>query len=386
MDMFPQWSLPPLATPPILTDNPYSYLPPAEAAEKLGAAYLSNLPQNRVKWLWPGRIPIGSITLLAGDPGLGKSLVALDIAARLTSGAPWPDVACSPQSETSEPHSPALPASALLLTAEDDLFHTVQPRFAALGGDATKFLVLPAFGWDLKSENVTERPIDLQNDFTRIRYLLEATPACRLIIVDPINAFVNGGNLQWLLKSLAEIARKQRLAVLAINHLRKKAGAAIYRAMGGLAYVSAARAVWLISKDPDDPRRRLMLPIKNNLAEARTGLAYTVEESAAHAAPVVCWSPQPMDVSADAVLAPSSTDGMLRDEERRHAMQWLAERLAGGPSPSRHVMADAAANAIAPRTLRRAFREMGGRAVRVGSAMPTYWTWELLQQDGQPAR
>jgi hypothetical protein len=400
MDMFPNWFLPPASIPPVLTDNPYSYLTPAEAAMKLGAAYLANLPRGNVSWLWPGRIPIGSITLLVGDPGLGKSLIALDLAARLTRGATWPDASFDPRSEIGNPqlsashappaedhcHSARPPASALLLTAEDDLHHTVQPRFAALGGDGTRFLVLPAFGWDLKSEEATERAVDLQRDFTRIRYLLEATPNCRLMIVDPINAFVNGGNLQWLLKSLAEIARKQRLAVLAISHLRKKAGAAIYRAMGGLAYVSAARAVWLISKDPADPRRRLMLPMKSNLAEARMGLAYTVEESAAHAAPVVCWSSEPIDLTADAALDGASSEATLRDEERRHAMKWLAERLAGGPSSSKHVIADAAANAISPRTLRRAFRELGGRAVRVGSPPPAYWTWELARPGDQPSK
>jgi hypothetical protein len=271
---------------------------------------------------------------------------------------------------------------ALLLTAEDDLYDTVQPRFAAAGGDASRFLVLPAFGWDLKSEEGTERPVDLQTDFSRIRYLLEATPGCRLMIVDPVNAFVTGGNLQALLKSLAEIARKQRIAVLLISHLRKKASAAVYRAMGSLAYVSAARAAWLITKDPADKRRRLMLPLKNNLAEARTGLAYTVEARVPHAAPVIHWSSQPIEVSVDAAVANRSGEATLLDAERRHAMQWLAERLADGPSPSKQVMADAVANAIAPRTLRRAFRELGGRAHRVGSALPARWDWHLPRQDG----
>ena len=51
----------------------------------------ADYPAEDVRWLWPGRIPIGKVTLLVGDPGNGKSLVALDIAARVSRGAAWPD-------------------------------------------------------------------------------------------------------------------------------------------------------------------------------------------------------------------------------------------------------------------------------------------------------
>ena len=51
---------------------------------------LADVPAAEVDWLWPGRIAVGKVTLLAGDPGLGKSLVTLDMAARVSTGAPWP--------------------------------------------------------------------------------------------------------------------------------------------------------------------------------------------------------------------------------------------------------------------------------------------------------
>ena len=59
---------------------------------------LADVPPAEVAWLWPGRIALGKVTLLAGDPGLGKSFVTLDIAARVSRGASWPDE-CSARAE-----------------------------------------------------------------------------------------------------------------------------------------------------------------------------------------------------------------------------------------------------------------------------------------------
>ena len=65
------------------------------AARIAGAVRLNEVQSAPVKWLWPGRIPLGRISLLVGDPGTGKSLVALDIAARVSSGTPWPKAGTS---------------------------------------------------------------------------------------------------------------------------------------------------------------------------------------------------------------------------------------------------------------------------------------------------
>ena len=71
-----------------------------------------------VRWLWPGKIPAGKLTMLIGDPGLGKSLLALDVAARVSQGDPWPD---------DPPHTPLRkPADVLLLSAEDDASDTLR--------------------------------------------------------------------------------------------------------------------------------------------------------------------------------------------------------------------------------------------------------------------
>ena len=44
---------------------------------------LADVEREAVSWLWDYRVPFGKLTLLDGDPGLGKSTLALEVAARL---------------------------------------------------------------------------------------------------------------------------------------------------------------------------------------------------------------------------------------------------------------------------------------------------------------
>ena len=421
-------------TKPILDANPYAGFAPQKAAAASGACYLSELPECQLRWLWPGRVPIGGLTLLVGDPGIGKSLVALDIAARASRGTPWPDEPvkshetrvesqnavpgsglsaldsqpsppspCDIRHSESADHSsfdishssfsPPLdplpraqrkPCTVMLLTAEDDLNATVIPRVVAMGGDRARFLTLPAV-YEENSDDVERRIVNLRCHLSRIRNLLAVTQECRLLILDSLNAFVGAGDPLAVLVPLADMARDLHLAVLAISHLRKKEGALIHRALGSLSYVAFARASWVVSKDPADAERRLLLPIKNNLTAAPSGLAYTIAASAAGGAPVVQWSPEPVVFSADRVVGPKTEQAGHLEQERDYARRWISSRLASGPCPSKQVLEEAREVGITPYTLRRAFRQLGGEVMRVGFGPAGHWVWQLPSIDVAPA-
>src|SRR5258708_6123654 len=83
-----------------------------------------------VSWLWPDRIPLGKLVLLDGDPDLGKSLILLDLCARLSTGRPFPDGRTGPG-----------PGNALVLSAEDNAADTIVPRLARLGADPERVFV-----------------------------------------------------------------------------------------------------------------------------------------------------------------------------------------------------------------------------------------------------
>jgi hypothetical protein len=99
---------------------------PVWKAERLSAVRVVNLD-----WLWPGYLARGKLALLDGDPGLGKSLIALDLAARLSRGGPLPDDATLPN-----------PGTTVVLSAEDDAADTIRPRLEAAGADLSR-VVLP---------------------------------------------------------------------------------------------------------------------------------------------------------------------------------------------------------------------------------------------------
>jgi hypothetical protein len=105
----------------------------------------------------------------------------------------------------------------------------------------------------------------------------------------------------------------------------------------------------------DDPARRLILPMKNNLAADATGVAYSVV--APHGTPVVAWTAEPVIITADEALASEGRDGdgQERDRPKRDdAIKWLRNLLTDGPRGAKEVQNEARAAGISIATLRRA--------------------------------
>jgi hypothetical protein len=174
---------------------------------------------------------------------------------------------------------------------------------------------------------------------------------------------------------LQTLAAKRNLAVLAVTHLRKEEGAAMYRTMGSMAFIAAARAAWIVCKDKDTPRRRLLLPLKNNLANDTIGLAYTIEPHGPKGEPVVCWSAEAINTPADIAMERTARPMGRPDNERTEVIAWLTDFLADGPAPAAEVRAAAEAHGFTYGTLRKAFRQRGGVATRIDSGRS--WQWAL---------
>ncbi|HEY3395579.1 MAG TPA: AAA family ATPase [Lacipirellulaceae bacterium] len=349
------------------------------ATRRAGAFRLTDVTPTGIQWLWPGRIPFGYVTLLVSDPGAGKSLVALDVAARVSTGRSWPDQASdlNPEPQTLNP------SSVLVLNIEDHFASTVRPRLDALGADCSRIIGMS----HVPGEGVFHlpQPVAINRDINRIEAMLREIPNCRLMILDPITAFFGDtsnrstGNIWKVLLNLSWLAASANLAVLAVSHVRKKEGAAIHSALGSLAFMAAARTAWTIAPDPDDAGRRLFLPLKNNLAESAGGLAFTIESTPSGGSPIVRWLPDRVESKADLTLAPGRKLGRPNDELER-AVAWLTQYLAQGSTPTNDVRRAADANGIAYRTLRRAFCEIGAQAVQRGLGHNRRWYWELPAQ------
>src|SRR5260370_27401866 len=92
---------------------------------------ISEASPRPISWLVPGRFAFGQVAIIDGDPDLGKSLLMLDLAARLSTGRSWPDG-----------NSAVEPAGTIYLSAEDGDEDTIRPRLQALGADLGRIFVL----------------------------------------------------------------------------------------------------------------------------------------------------------------------------------------------------------------------------------------------------
>ncbi len=293
--------------------------PTALATERVVSVRMADVTPEPVRWLWPGRFALGNLSLIAGEPGLGKSVVTLDIAARVSRGTGWP---CDEASQTE-------PGGVVLLSAEDDLKDTIRPRLDAAGADCGRIEAMRAI---YRPDH--RRGIEVAVAFTLVEHihhveaLIGKVVACKLVIVDPVSAFLGGtdshnnSEVRAVLAPLAEMAARNRVPVVAVTHLNKGQGSALNRVIGSIAFTAAAQATYVVTRDADDAARRLMLPAKNNLGCDENGFAYRLEGDPT---PRVEWEPKPVSMSADeAVGRERRTRGPL-PEARHDAEAWLLD-------------------------------------------------------------
>jgi hypothetical protein len=330
---------------------------------------LSEVESEHVDWLWPERIPLGAVTLLVGDPGLGKSLVTLDLAARLSIGADWPD------------GEPGTRGGVLLLNGEDSESRTVVPRLKSASADLRRIRLVR--GVREVGPTGCERTLSLRDDMQALEAAVRACPDCRLVVIDPVTAFLGSsdgnGNayVRQVLRFLAGMAEAHRVAVIAVSHLNKREGGrAMYRAMGSLAFLAAARMAWGVCKDPRG-ERNLLLPLKTNLAAPKAGLAYELVGNADGGA--VHWQREPVTESLYELLG-SSTSGGTKPSPRdqsAYAIEWLREQLSAGAEEARDLQIHAGQAGISPWHLHQASIKIGVRKTKnqfVGN-----WEWSLAE-------
>ena len=300
---------------------------------------LSQVRAERVTWLWDRYLPRGKLVLLDGDPGIGKSLLTLDLAARLSRGAALPGSTAS-----GRPHT------ILLLAAEDDAADTTRPRAEAAGADLERLIVVAG---------PSLRTFQFPRSLPQLAAAIEQHKP-DLVIIDPIVAFLSprlavnaDQSIRRILSKLARIGEAANCTILMIRHLRKAGSAnALYRGSGSIGCIASARAGLLAARHPTDPDLGILAVTKSNLAEPPPSLSYRLK-SDSNGVPVVEWL-ESVDVSANALGAmPSET---VRPRER--AIVWLQSELANGPRKASDLMTLSIATGIPERTLLRAKSEL----------------------------
>lgn len=338
------------------TDREAEAMIGADQLVQLDSVCLADVQPEKVDWLWQGRIPYGKLTIIEGHPGVGKSHLTIEIAARVSRGD-----AVGPDGETIPPGNVAL------LTAEDGVADTVRPRADAANGNVFMIHVLDGLP-------------SLPADIPALREYVERMDI-RLLIIDPLAAYLGGKVDSWkdhdvrrALAPLAKMAEDTHCAVIVVRHLTKASnGAAITAGGGSIGIIGQARCAMLVAADPENPNEIVLAVVKSNLAQKPESLKFQLVTTESGWAKVEWIGTSPH--TADALIA-SGRDSE-ESGELHEAMQLLSEWLKSGPQSKSDIIRSANDAKISTRTIERAKLKMGVVHKRTGFGPGSRMIWQL---------
>ncbi len=337
----------------------------------------ADIKPEKVDWLWEQRLPLGKCVLVAGEGGLGKSMVLAWVAATVSRGKEWP---CG--------EGQARRGSVIILSAEDDAADTIVPRLLAADADCNKVHILEAVRME---DDKGHRSFNLQLDLPELEKKIEELGDVLLVIIDPITSYLGkvdshkNAELRSVLEPLGKMAARRHVTVIANTHLSKAiGGSANSRVIGSVAFVNQARAAFIVTADPEDSGKRLFIPSKTNLGKPRDGLAYRIAEVVLPSpdkgepiwAPYVKWEDTPVRMSADEAMA-ANAGGVEGRSAVEEAKQFLTELLADGAMAAKEVKGAASAQMISVATLRRAKSAIDVKVSREGFGPGSTVIWSL---------
>lgn len=320
---------------------------------------LADVQPQDIEWVWENRIARGWFGTLVGDPGVGKSTMTIDIAARITRGAEWPDGGRAPA------------GNVILLACEDALAVTVRPRLDRQGGDASRVTVLKA----VRGDDGTERDFSIDRDLPHLAVAIKALQPI-LVVIDPLSAYFGTEHdsykdteVRAVLKPLARLAEDTGTAILGLMHMNKSTNQkALYRGLGGIGFIGASRISLAAGKDPNADRCFLMAHKQNDCPASAT-LAYQITSERR----LVWESAAITGVNVDHVL---SGGAALPDEDREDAAAFLRELLADGPMAQTEIEREGKGHGFSISQLRRAKRVAGVESEKSGFRGGV-WLWRL---------
>lgn len=323
-----------------------------------------NIPARPIDWIWQDHLAAGKLTLLAGSPGTGKTLIALRCAAIVSNGGlhghRWPDGSFSPTGDV------------LVWSGEDGIEDTIIPRLMAANADLSRIHVIGA-----THERGKQRPFNFDTDLPLLEERILQIPDLRLLIIDSIVQAVSGdshknSDVRRALEPLTALADEHGFAILGISHVTKhsKGKNPVDRVAGSLAFGAVARVVLMTSKIASGQMEEIsqcsvLVRAKSNLGSDHGGFLYETQSADVMAAhrPIetskVSWR-DAVEGSASEILAwAEGGDSVPESGAVGQAKAFLLNQLANGPLPAKEVESAAAAVGISHSSLRRAKKASG---------------------------
>ena len=331
----------------------------------------NTITPEAVRWLWRFRLPLGGLSLIAGEPGLGKSTLTAELAADVTRGRLDGDL-------QGQPHD------VLIATAEDHFASVVWGRLTAAGADLAR--VHRVHVEDRGEEELLTLPDDVAEIELRCTELAAAGRRVALVVVDPVAAFIGGSvdthrdaAVRRVLAPLAGLAERQQLAP-PVAHLTKDTAAKLLARVGGsVAFGAAPRSVLAFARHPDDPggdrgNERVIVQVKSNHGCYAPALAARIEGREVEAV----GSVSRLVIGQECNIGPDDLGAQTADDhhDRDAAAEWLADELADGQwHEGRQVKARGKKAGHSERTIQRVKQTLGIEDRREG--FPAVGEWRL---------
>ena len=312
---------------------------------------MDTVDKKPIEWFMDNKIPSGTLSMIVGDCGCGKSFLTTYIAAMVSSGGIWPDGLRADMGDT-------------VFLNDEDSASIIRQRLEAHKANLSKIHII---------DSEKGKFFDVRKHIKGLDNILSTT-RCKLLVIDPITAYMGDVNansnseVRAALTPLVALAEKHNVTILAINHLNKKADLAhIYRGLGSTAFVAQSRSVWGVIKDNDDPDVRVFCPIKTNYSVNPTGLKFRLTDGA------VEFESEPYFGDIDAKKDEGST---------AEAAQWLREYILNVGSPGTDVACnaiyeDGKAAGFNRDLLWRAKTSIGVKPRKIGFGKESQWFWSL---------
>jgi len=234
---------------------------PAKDDRVLETVCATDLVEEDMEWLWHNTVPKAKLSLLVGKPEVGKSFFTMMMAARVSSGAPFP---------SSSAPRPVERGQVLILQTEDGMEDTCVKRLRWEEADQSMIHFITG----TRDRQGKSRPVDLSTDVEQVRRRMRELGNVKLIIVDPLSAYIGSSTkmdshqdreVRLALRPLMTFIEQEKVAVVGIMHLNKNQMAdVIFRISGSAAWAQVPRVIWMISQDRNDPELRWLLAMKNN--------------------------------------------------------------------------------------------------------------------------
>lgn len=342
--------------------NGYAHPEEPEEAVPLRDTLGADLPTEKLRWLWPARIPWGQVVVFQGAKGAGKSSWMRRIAAYVTGGALLPGVRGKKKAQ----------GNVLWYAGEEPLRSWVRPACAAAKVNMNKIRFA-----DLSSPEAQER-LALPSDCDRLSQRIEATKST-LVVLDPVLSFSDGtldiesGSIQprQFMLELQRVCDRTGCTILAARNLTKdtsRGALAAGRGSGELA--NFARAILHCQQLPGELERYGLACAAVNLGPPCATITYRITAEKGFAVIEVDGT---TDTTADDLA--KGEDGELERYAIARAKELIRQMLPSGKLASNVIKARAEAAMISARTLQQAAKQLGVVYSRTGRRDTTVVFW-----------